>query len=153
MPLDFFCTGITLTHKSINCQPALFFKFTFRICKFKHSILFPRSISVSRSPQSQSKKAALPESWQLIEHEFETIGLNRAQTLPAFRERGFFRRTVRQHLKENTHIYILSQHPEMECLSEQSRQPYAGALSQDEIQSLEELDSERLSANWHLSSS
>ena len=82
MPLDFFCTGITLTHKSINCQPALFFKFTFRICKFKHSILFPRSISVSRSPQSQSKKAALPESWQLIEHEFETTGSNRAQTRP-----------------------------------------------------------------------
>ena len=33
------------------------------------------------------------------------------------------------------------------------RQPFAGALSQDEIQSLEELDSERLSANWHNSSS
>ena len=30
------------------------------------------------------------------------------------------------------------------------RQPFAGAFSTDEIQSLEELDSERLSANWHL---
>ena len=30
------------------------------------------------------------------------------------------------------------------------RKPYAGALSKDEIQSLEELDSERLSANWHI---
>ena len=30
------------------------------------------------------------------------------------------------------------------------RQPYADALSKDEIQSLEELDSERLSANWHI---
>ena len=33
------------------------------------------------------------------------------------------------------------------------RQPFAGAFSADEIQSLEELDSERLSANWHYSSS
>ena len=33
------------------------------------------------------------------------------------------------------------------------RQPFAGAFSKDEIQSLEELDSERLSANWHNSSS
>lgn len=32
-------------------------------------------------------------------------------------------------------------------------QPFAGAFSKDEIQSLEELDSERLSANWHDSSS
>lgn len=32
-------------------------------------------------------------------------------------------------------------------------QPFAGAFSKDEIQSLEELDSERLSANWHYSSS
>ena len=30
------------------------------------------------------------------------------------------------------------------------RQPFAGAFSKDEIQSLEELDSERLSANWHI---
>ena len=38
-------------------------------------------------------------------------------------------------------------------LPDKDRQPFAGALSRDEIQSLEELDSERLSANWHLSSS
>ena len=32
------------------------------------------------TPQSQSKKGALMESWQLVEHEFETTGSNRAQT-------------------------------------------------------------------------
>ena len=45
------------------------------------------------------------------------------------------------------------QHPESPHLPDKDRQPFAGALSRDEIQSLEELDSERLSANWHLSSS
>ena len=45
------------------------------------------------------------------------------------------------------------QYPETMPKIQLLRQPYAGALSKDEIQSLEELDSERLSANWHLSSS
>ena len=45
------------------------------------------------------------------------------------------------------------QHSESSRLRNKDRQPFAGALSRDEIQSLEELDSERLSANWHLSSS
>ena len=45
------------------------------------------------------------------------------------------------------------QHSESPHLPDKDRQPFAGALSRDEIQSLEELDSERLSANWHLSSS
>ncbi len=45
------------------------------------------------------------------------------------------------------------QHPESPHLPDKNRQPFAGVLSRDEIQSLEELDSERLSANWHLSSS
>ena len=45
------------------------------------------------------------------------------------------------------------QHSESSHLHNKDRQPFAGVLSRDEIQSLEELDSERLSANWHLSSS
>ena len=45
------------------------------------------------TPQSQSKKGALMESWQIVEHEFETTGSNRAQTLPAFHEGAFLRRT------------------------------------------------------------
>ena len=48
-----------------------------------------------------------------------------------------------------THIFRL-QHPEPMPRLPLVRQPYAGALSKDEIQSLEELDSERLSANWHI---
>ena len=36
----------------------------------------------SPTPQSQSKKGALMESWQIVEHEFETTGSNRAQTRP-----------------------------------------------------------------------
>ena len=35
------------------------------------------------TPQSQSKKGALMESWQFVEHEFETTGSNRAQTRAA----------------------------------------------------------------------
>ena len=42
------------------------------------------------------------------------------------------------------------QYPETMPKIQLLRQPYAGALSKDEIQSLEELDSERLSANWHI---
>ena len=45
------------------------------------------------------------------------------------------------------------QHSESSHLHNTDRQPFVGVLSRDEIQSLEELDSERLSANWHLSSS
>jgi len=47
----------------------------------------------------------------------------------------------------------ISQHPEVERRTRRDRQPFAGAFSKDEIQSLEELDSERLFANWHNSSS
>ena len=51
------------------------------------------------------------------------------------------------------HNPFRGQHSESSRLRNKDRQPFAGALSRDEIQSLEELDSERLSANWHLSSS
>ena len=51
------------------------------------------------------------------------------------------------------HNPFRGQHPESPHLPDKNRQPFAGALSRDEIQSLEELDSERLSANWHHSSS
>ena len=51
------------------------------------------------------------------------------------------------------HNPFRDQHSESPHLPDKDRQPFAGVLSRDEIQSLEELDSERLSANWHLSSS
>ena len=51
------------------------------------------------------------------------------------------------------HTPFRGQHSESSRLRNKDRQPFAGVLSRDEIQSLEELDSERLSANWHLSSS
>ena len=51
------------------------------------------------------------------------------------------------------HNPFRGQHSESPHLPDKDRQPFAGALSRDEIQSLEELDSERLSANWHNSSS
>ena len=47
---------------------------------------------------------------------------------------------------------VSANHPETDS-GGMGRQPFAGAFSTDEIQSLEELDSERLSANWHDSSS
>ena len=56
----------------------------------------------SPTPQSQSKKGALMESWQLVEHEFETTGSNRAQTLPAFHEGAFLRRTFVDQVKTGT---------------------------------------------------
>ena len=51
------------------------------------------------------------------------------------------------------HNPFRGQHSESSHLPNKDRQPFAGVLSRDEIQSLEELDSERLSANWHHSSS
>ena len=51
------------------------------------------------------------------------------------------------------HNPFRGQHSESSRLRNKDRQPFAGVLSRDEIQSLEELDSERLSAIWHLSSS
>ena len=51
------------------------------------------------------------------------------------------------------HTPFRGQHSESSRLRNKDRQPFAGVLSRDEIQSLEGLDSERLSANWHLSSS
>ena len=54
------------------------------------------------TPQSQSKKGALMESRQIVEHEFETTGSNRAQTLPAFHEGAFLRRTFASTVKKQT---------------------------------------------------
>ena len=51
---------------------------------------------------------------------------------------------------EKSHVPVSSQHPERERMPGGGGQPFAGAFSIDEIQSLEELDSERLSANWHI---
>jgi hypothetical protein len=58
------------------------------------------------TPQSQSKKGALMESWQIVEHEFETTGSNRAQTLPAFHEGAFLRRTFASTVKIANHAFI-----------------------------------------------
>ena len=60
----------------------------------------------SPTPQSQSKKGALMESWQLVEHEFETTGSNRAQTLPAFHEGAFLRRTFVDQVKTGTTNFL-----------------------------------------------
>lgn len=54
----------------------------------------------SPTPQSQSKKGALMESWQLVEHEFETTGSNRAQT----RSRGEERESGSVRVIKVTHI-------------------------------------------------
>ena len=46
------------------------------------------------------------ESWQLVEHEFETTGSNRAQTLPAFHEGAFLRLTFASTVKIANHAFI-----------------------------------------------
>ncbi|MFR8248726.1 MAG: hypothetical protein ACLVAT_06005 [Lachnospiraceae bacterium] len=46
------------------------------------------------------------ESWQIVEHEFETTGSNRAQTLPAFHEGAFLRRTFASTVKIANHAFI-----------------------------------------------
>ena len=55
------------------------------------------------------RKAPSWKSWQLVEHEFETTGSNRAQTLPAFHEGAFLRRTfVDQIRPATTHFRLLN---------------------------------------------
>ena len=59
------------------------------------------------------------------------------------------KREINNSYHSQLHLKI-SQASEVERWTRRDRQPFAGAFSKDEIQSLEELDSERLSANWHI---
>ena len=59
-----------------------------------------------------SKKGALMESWQLVEHEFETTGSNRAQT----RSRGEERESGSVRVIKVTHI-SQRKHKHFETLS------------------------------------
>ena len=59
------------------------------------------------------------------------------------------KREINNSYHSQSHLKI-SQASEVERRTRRDRQSFAGAFSKDEIQSLEELDSERLSANWHI---
>ncbi len=62
------------------------------------------------------------------------------------------KREINNSYHSQSHLKI-SQASEVEGRTRRNRQPFAGAFSFDEILSLEERDSERLSAIWHYISS